>query len=73
MKVCILLLENMNIWLFFLEEIKDEKKKPFISVFTMSLITLEPSPVLLAYLAIHIHESSEKQVGKQIWVAEKQR
>lgn len=57
-----MLLENMNIWLFFLEEIKDEN---VISICIMGLITLEPS-ALLAYLAVHIHDSSEKQVGKQL-------
>lgn len=58
-----MLLENMNIWLFFLEEIKD--KNNVISICIMGLITLEPS-ALLAYLAIHIYDSSEKQVGKQL-------
>lgn len=58
-KVCIPLWENINIWLFFLEEIKDEKN--LISVFIMGLITLEPPPVLLAYLAIHIYESSKSK------------
>lgn len=35
--------------------------KKLISVFIMGLITLETSPVLLADLAIHTYESSEKQ------------
>lgn len=34
----------------------------------MGLITLEPPPVLLADVAIHSSESSEKQVGKQLWM-----
>jgi len=53
----------MNVRLFFLEEIKDENN--VISICIVGLITLETS-ALLAYLAIHIHESSEKQVGKQL-------
>lgn len=32
-------------------------KKTLIAVCTMGLITLEPSPLLLAYLAIRIYES----------------
>lgn len=38
----------------------------------MGLITSEP-PALLAYLAVHSHESSEKQVGKQLQMTLKNR
>lgn len=48
----------MNIWFFFLEEIKDEEN--FILIFIMGLIILKFFFVFLVYLVIYIYELFEK-------------
>lgn len=54
-QACILLRENMSLWLLFLEGIKDGEY--LLSISTVGLTTSESSSMLLVCLAIHIHES----------------